>query len=443
MGFNKNFVWGTATASYQIEGGAFEDGRGLCVWDQFAATPGKIEDGQTGEVACDSYHKFHEDLDILKTIGVNAYRFSLSWPRLLPNGIGQMNQKGFDYYDRMIDSLLENNITPYITLFHWDFPLELYFKGGWLNRDSKYWFAEYTQKVISRYSDRVSNWITHNEPQCFIGLGHEKGVHAPGLVLPKPEVIRCWHNALAAHGEAVSVIRSDAKLKPNIAIVSCGDIQIPNTNTPEDIEACRHSAFCRDRGNYQGLQHVDLFDPVMFGNYPEHLIDFLPSYYHEDMKSISQELDYLCLNIYSGFKIKRHSEGWPDVVPDVRGTARSSTDWVVRDDSLYWAVRFINERYHKPICITENGIANNDWVSLDGKVHDPQRIDYIHRYLKSLKRACEEGYDVLGYFYWTLRDNYEWACGYKKRFGLTYIDYNDCSRILKDSAYYYHDIIKT
>lgn len=441
MGFSKDFIWGTATASYQIEGGAFEDGRGLSVWDQFSATPGKVRNGDTGAVACDSYHRMEEDIRLLKEIGVKAYRFSLSWPRLLPDGTGRLNEKGFAYYDRLIDSLLKNGIEPYITLFHWDFPLELYYKGGWLNRDVKNWFGEFAMQAARRYGDRVQGWITENEPQCYIGLGHRDGIHAPGLQLPMNEVVRCWHNSLAAHGMAVQAIRQNAAKTPHIGLVSCGDVPVPTPETEENIDACRHCMFDRHIGVSPRLEHIDLLEPAVFGRYPENLIDLLPDYYAQDMSPIAQPLDFIGLNIYAGFPIAKGKEGWPEVQPDVRGRAETATEWPVRPDSLYWACRFINERYHLPVLITENGMANLDWKSADGQVHDPQRVDFINRYLTSLKRAADEGIPVEGYFYWSLLDNYEWASGYSRRFGLTYVDYADMSRTLKDSAYRYRDII--
>lgn len=372
---------------------------------------------------------------------MKAYRFSLSWPRLMPDGTGRLNEAGFAYYDRMIDGLLKNGIEPYITLFHWDYPLELYYKGGWLNRDSKHWFGEYAMQVTRRYSDRVSHWITENEPQCYIGLGHRDGIHAPGLKLPMVEVVRAWHNNLAAHGMAVQAIRQNAVRKPSIGLVSCGDVPVPVHETDADIDACRHAMYDRHIGVSPRLEHCDLLDPAIFGKYPENLRELLPSYYEEDMALIAQPLDFIGLNIYSGFRMEKGAQGWGEVAHDVRGFPETATEWAVRPEALYWAPRFIHERYGLPVMITENGMANLDWMSADGAVHDPQRVDYLNRYLKMYRRAADEGIPLDGYFYWSLLDNYEWASGYSRRFGLIYVDYTDCRRTWKDSAYRYRDII--
>lgn len=444
MGFPKDFIWGTATAAYQIEGAAFEDGRGLSVWDRFSNEPGRTFENHNANVACDSYHKMDEDIYALKEIGVNAYRFSLSWPRILPEGIGKVNEKGMDYYDRLIDSLLENNIRPFVTLFHWDYPLELFYKGGFMNRDCSKWFGEYTQKVVDRFSDRVSDWFTQNEPPCYLYNGYLNGSMAPGIRLPFPDYVRVWHNNMVCHGEAVKVIRSEAKLKPSVSYVACGDFAVPATETPEDIEAARCRNFERTEADKYFCDYAECFDPVVLGKYPKNYEPYLPDYWQDDMKTVVQPLDYLSMNIYAGVKYRKSSNGaMYEPVPNKIGKEESTMPMAVVPDCLYWASRMVYERYGMPVMISENGISDNSWVFTDGKVHDPLRADFLDRYLKAYKRAADEGVPVKGYFYWSMLDNFEWCMGYSKRFGLVHVDFESGKRTIKDSAYHYRDIIKT
>lgn len=443
MGFPKDFVWGAATAAYQVEGAAFEDGRGLSVWDTFSNDPGRVFENHNGNVACDSYHKLDEDIFALKEIGVNSYRFSLSWPRILPEGVGKVNEKGMDYYDRLIDSLLENNIRPFVTLFHWDYPQELLYKGGFLNRDCSKWFAEYTQKVVDRFSDRVSDWFTQNEPPCYLYNGYFNGSMAPGLRLPFGEFVRTWHNNLVCHGEAVKIIRNEAKLKPSVSYVACGEFAIPATDRPEDIEAARYRMFERN-GDEKFCDYAECFDPVVFGKYPKNYEKYLPSYFQDDMETVTQPLDYLSFNIYTGFKVRKPEGNAPyEIIGRTTGVPESTMSWPIAPECLYWATKMLYERYKMPIMVSENGMAGADWVSTDGKVHDPARVDFMNRYLKSYKRAADEGIPVKGFFYWSLLDNFEWCMGYSKRFGLVYVDYENGKRTIKDSAYHYRDIIKS
>ncbi len=443
MPFKENFVWGTATAAYQIEGGASQDGRGPTVWDDFSHTTGKTRFGDHGDQACDSYNRLDEDLEILKTLGVKAYRFSICWTRILPEGTGKVNPLGLKYYDRLIDRLLASKIIPFVTIFHWDYPLELYYQGGWLNAKSPQWFAEYVRVLVDHFSDRVQYWITQNEPQCYIGLGHELGRHAPGLQLPRKQVIRAWHHNLIAHGLSVEVIRENAKLKPYIGIVSCGGSPIPLTDRREDREAALKAMFNQKDGERLNLSHGDLLDPVVLGKYPDRLVPFLPAGYEKEMAIITQPLDYIGLNLYSGFHVKYdEKEGYLREAEPV-GKEETSMEWKVEPKCLYWTPKMVIDRYQLPVYITENGMANNDWVALDGQVHDPQRIDFIKRYLKELLKLADEGYQnkLAGYFYWSLLDNFEWALGYTKRFGLVHVDFTTLKRTMKDSAYYYQKLI--
>jgi beta-glucosidase len=442
MAFPKDFAWGAAAASYQIEGGAYEDGKGLSVWDTMCKTPGAIADGNTGDIACDHYHRYEEDARIMGEIGLKAYRLSISWPRVLPEGTGKINQAGLDFYDRLVDSLIANGIDPWVTLFHWDFPRELYVKGGWLNRDSADWFAEYTAVIVDKLSDRVSNWITLNEPQCFVGIGHITGVHAPGLKLPQCDSMLAAHNTLRAHGKAVQTIRARAKKKPFIGYAPVGAIRVPATNSPEDIEAARKLMF----STYGDIwNNVWFSDPMILGHYPE---DGLKQYEKDmpeiksgDMETIHQPLDFYGYNTYSATNVKATEDGGFEVLKPKPGSPLSDMGWLINPDGLYWGSKFFYEHYGLPIVVTENGMANCDRVHLDGKVHDPERIDYISRYLQALSKAIDEGVDARGYFVWSIMDNFEWAYGFDKRFGLVYVDYATQKRTLKDSAYWYKDVI--
>ncbi|MGA2914747.1 MAG: GH1 family beta-glucosidase [Sedimentisphaerales bacterium] len=441
--FPKDFVWGTAAASYQIEGAAREDGRGLSVWDTFCKQPGKIFSNNTGDKACDHYHKYEEDCRLMAQIGIKAYRLSISWPRVLPDGIGKVNNKGLDFYDRLIDKLLEYKIQPWVTLFHWDYPQSLFDRGGWLNPTSSDWFAEYTQVIVDKLSNRVGKWITLNEPQCFIDFGHRTGYHAPGLKLDWPDILTAAHNCLLAHGKAVQTIRSNAKTKPYIGTAFVGLVAIPLNETFTDIKVCSKLTFSVFEKSL--MNNAWFCDPIMLGQYPADGIKLfgkdMPKFKDEDLKTIAQPLDFFGLNIYRGWTAKASILKGAELIQYPDGHPLTSMDWEVTPAALYWGPKFFYERYKLPIIITENGMANCDWVHLDGKVHDPQRIDFLSRYLSQLKRAINEGIICRGYFLWTIMDNFEWAYGYGKRFGIIYTDYSSQQRTLKDSAYWYKDII--
>jgi beta-glucosidase len=445
MGFPKDFAWGAATASYQVEGGAYDDGKGLSVWDVCSHKPGFIKDGSTGDIACDHYHKYETDLGIMKEIGLNAYRLSVSWPRVLPDGIGRINEKGLAFYERLIDGLLKIGVTPYVTLFHWDYPYELYKKGGWLNSESPDWFAEYTRIVVERLSDRVTHWITQNEPQCFIRMGYLTGENAPGLKLGLKDVLLAGHHSLLAHGKSVQEIRATAKRPCSIGYAPAGWwLWCPETDSADDIEAARLATF--SAANDQLGTSSWWMDPVYLGRYPEDGLKsverWMPEIGEGDMKLIAQPIDFQGVNIYQAY-IARKGPGGPETVERPVGFDKQAYDWPIVPQSLYWGPKFLYERYKLPVFITENGMSNVDWVSLDGKVHDPQRIDFMHRYLRELKRAAEDGVDVKGYFAWSLIDNFEWAQGFFERFGLTYVDFGTQRRIIKDSGHWYRDVIRS
>lgn len=453
MRFPENFSWGVAAAAYQIEGAAVEDGKGLSVWDTFCRQPGKILDGHSGDVACDHYHRYREDVAIMKSIGVRAYRLSVSWPRVMPSGTGAVNEKGLSFYDRLVDELLENGIEPWVTLFHWDYPHELFCRGGWLNRDSADWFADYAKVVADRLSDRVSRWMTINEPQVFIGFGHVAGTHAPGLKLSTADALRAGHHVLLAHGKGVQALRAHARQVLQIGWAPVGVVSLPPADASEaDIHAARTAMFSVDGGDSAAMgfganvwSNTWWGDPVVFGHYPEDGIRAagaaMPVIAAGDMETISQPIDFHGTNIYTGSIYQEGPGGAPVRVPHAAATPLTAFKWPVVPASLRWGPRFLHERYKLPVVITENGLSLADWVSLDGKVHDPQRIDFLQRYLRELHLAIDDGAEVDGYFQWSIMDNFEWAEGYKQRFGLVHVDYETQRRTLKDSASWYRDVI--
>lgn len=442
--FPEKFFFGAASASYQVEGAAFEDGRGLSVWDTFVEQPGKIKYNHTGEKACNHYHLYKQDIALMKEIGLEAYRFSIAWTRVLPEGFGKVNKKGIGFYDKLVDELLSADIVPWVTLFHWDYPYSLYNRGGWLNRDSSDWFAEYTEVVVNALSDRVENWFTHNEPQVVALLGHVTGEHAPGIKLGKRDELNIIHNILLSHGKSVQVIRSSAKVEPKIGFAPVNNSAMPLTNSPEDIQAAKDAVFKTNGSHSWNTSWWS--DPVFFGTYPEDELKdvehLMPTIMEDDMKTIQQSLDFYGMNLYSGAIISADKNKSFTQNEKFVGEPETHMEWTVRPDVLYWQSKFIYERYQVPIIVTENGMASHDWVSEDGKVHDPARIDFASRYLKAYQQAIEDGVEALGYFHWTIMDNFEWAEGYSKRFGMIHVDFETQKRTLKDSAYWYQNIIK-
>ncbi len=444
MGFKKDFTFGAATASYQIEGAAYEDGKGLSIWDTCSKHQGYIRDNHTGDVACDHYHRYKEDVNLMKELGLDAYRLSISWPRILPNGKGQINEKGLDFYDRLLDEILEKNITPYVTLFHWDLPYEIYKQGGFLNRDIADIFADYTNIVVSKFSDRVKHWITLNEPQCFIGHGLQLGLHAPFLKLTQRDVYAGVHNALLCHGKSVQAIRAASKQDAIIGFSPVGAGRSPATDKIEDIEAAKKEMFRTDVDTVFNAAWWS--DAVFFGKYPEDGMKYhekyLPEIKSTDMEIISQPVDFYGVNIYDCPRVYAGENGEAVYATFAEGFPRTNFDWAVTPEALYWGPKFLYERYKKPIIVTENGLGSMDWVCEDGKVHDAMRIDFMSRYLKELERAASDGVDIDGYFTWSLLDNFEWAEGYYRRFGIVHVDYETLKRTPKDSYYWYKEYIK-
>lgn len=443
--FPKNFTWGAATAAYQIEGAFAEDGKGQSVWDMLCKKSGAIYMGQTGDTACDHYHRWAEDVSLMGSIGLSGYRMSLSWPRILPDGTGPINEAGLAFYDRLVDALLESGVTPWITLFHWDYPYELFCRGGWLNRDSIDWFADYAGLVVDRLSDRVTNWMTFNEPQMFLALGHVAGVHAPGMKYADQEALRAMHHAFCAHGKAVQAMRSAQKQPLSIGYAPAVFVKIPPGGREEDVALAREAMFgVTNTGHFNNAWYMD---PVLLGRYPEDGLrafgKIQPPIQSGDLELMHQPIDWLGANIYGGVTVEAREGGKGDYPErqEKPGHPTTMMGWHTVPEALYWGPRFLAERYKLPIVITENGMSGHDWLTPDGKVHDPYRIEFTRCYLLQLAKAVADGVDVRGYFHWSLMDNFEWAEGYKQRFGLIHVDYQTQKRTLKDSAYWYREVI--
>lgn len=446
MSFPEGFVWGAAAAAYQIEGSTQGvDGCGESVWDLCCKRPGFVKGGDTGFSACDHYRRYRDDVGLMKDIGLQAYRLSVMWPRVMPEGTGAVNRAGLDFYDRLIDELLAADIAPWVTLFHWDYPAALFHRGGWLHEDSPNWFEDYATVVVERLSDRVRHWFTLNEPACFIGLGHQTGVHAPGLTLSGAEVNRAWHHALLAHGRSVRVIRQSSRRDdPVVGAAPVFRTCIPDSESAADIDAARRQMF---RGRERSLFEPGWFlGPVFEGAYPDDLFalwgDEAPRVREGDMTLIAQPLDFMGFNLYQSERVRADGNGQPEAIPYPSHHPRTALGWPVTPDALRWAARFLHERYKQPILVTENGLALTDWVALDGQVHDPLRIDFLSRYLKGLALASRDGVELMGYFHWSVMDNFEWAEGYAPRFGLIHVDYATQQRTLKDSAHWYREVIR-
>ena len=437
--FKKDFLWGVATAAVQIEGGAFEGGKGLTNWDVIPTIDKATYQGQDTSVGPDHFHHVKEDVKLLKELGVTSYRFSISWARIIPNGTGKINQEGLAFYDNLINLLLENNIEPLVTLFHWDLPYELYKKGGWLNNDSSDWFLEYVKVVANHFKGRVKNYITLNEPQCIIesvGGNIFRGQYSI------KDTLQTIHNLLLAHGKAAKYLHSIANVK--VGYAPCSISCIPASDSQEDIEAARKAEFEYHRGSTWDITVWS--DPVILGDYPHEYYEFYdestrPNITKEDLKIISEPLDFYCQNIYTGRYIKSDGNGGYIEINAPVGNPLTSMDWDIIPEALYWGPKFLYERYHKPLIITENGCAVTDIVTEDDKVHDGARIEYLKQYIKQFKRACDDGVDGKGYFVWSFMDNFEWSKAYSRRFGLVYINYQTLKRTKKDSFYYYHDVV--
>jgi beta-glucosidase len=416
-----------ATSAYQIEGAAAEDGRGPSIWDTFAHTPGKTINGDHGDVACDHYHRYPQDFDLVAGLGLNAYRFSIAWPRVQPQGKGAWNAKGLAFYDRLVDALLERGITPHATLYHWDLPQALQDEGGWLNRDTALRFTDYAVTMGLRLGDRVAAISTHNEPWCTAHLGHHNGQFAPGLKDPQAAV-QVAHHLLLSHGLALQAMRA-AGVKAPLGIVLNQSPAMPATDRATDLALAERESALFVRW---------FMDPIFLKRYPTASgVHLYPQIRENDFDAIAQPLDFLGINYYT--RIWVSSEEPPRSAPRLDGV--TDMGWEVYPQGLADQLASIHRDYKlPPIYITENGMANADSL-VDGQVHDAQRIAYLKGHLEALSRAIEAGVDVRGFFYWSLLDNYEWDSGYAKRFGLIHVDYATQQRTLKDSAHWYREFV--
>ena len=432
--FPPDFTWGVAAASAQIEGAAFLDGKGASIWDTFCRKPGAILNGDTLDVACDHYHLYESDADLMKELGWRNYRLSLAWPRIFPDGTGQINSAGLEFYDRLIDAFLAREITPWVTLFHWDLPQKLEDENGWLNRATVDAFAVYSDVVTKRLGDRVKNWFTLNEMPCFIGLGYETGIHAPGRREAKQLVNQGYHHALLAHGRAVEIVRANVA-GSHVGLVHNPPTPLPVIETPEHIEAAKI--------NYERANGA-LMAPVFRGHYPDWLLNSpdAPVVEDGDMETIAQPTDFLGLNLYAGYFVSAENPMQP--LPFPSQFAQGDLPWIhVTPQTLYWQIRLAHEVFGvESFYVTENGAAFADELTGDGEVIDLDRREYLRNYLIGLQRASAEGFDVKGYFAWSLMDNYEWAEGYAKRFGLVHVDFETQKRTPKLSAQWYSAVCR-
>jgi beta-glucosidase len=428
--FPKDFVWGSATAAYQVEGAWNVDGKGESIWDVFSHTPGKVKNGDTGDVACDQYHLYPQDMDLLKRLNLGAYRFSLSWPRIQPDGKGQFNERGMAFYDRLIDNMLEKGITPFLTLYHWDLPQTLQSElGGWAHRDVCKYYAEYAAKCAARYSDRVKFWTTFNEPWCTAVLGYDAGVHAPGI---KDQAMskQVAHHLLLSHGMGMQAIRANAKQPVQAGIVLNMTITEPlRPDNAEDV-AMAEAAIEADKGAW--------LEPLFKGRYGKDALAAIRDVRDGDLKTISQPLDFLGVNYYF-----RNVVSKLDQIHPIAGSEYTAMDWEVRPEAFRRLLTRISKEYDNPVIyITENGAAFPDTVDGDGKVHDPRRLAYLQSHIQNVALAMKDGANIKGYFAWSLLDNFEWAEGYTKRFGITYVDYPTQTRIVKDSGEWFSRLAK-
>jgi beta-glucosidase len=439
--FPDGFEWGTASASYQIEGAWDADGKGESIWDRFCHIPGKINDNTSGDVVCDFYHRYEDDIKIVRDLGIKVYRLSISWPRILPDGTGTINEAGIAFYRKVLTCLRDNGIKSAVTMYHWDLPQKLQDRGGWANREIADWFVNYAKVLFERLGDLVDTWITLNEPFCTSITGYWYGAQAPGYH-DYSMALAAVHHLLLAHGKTVKAYRASG-LNADIGITLNMNMNHPfNPSNPADVEAAKRSQ----------AQLNQLFgDPVYLGKYPEEFFSYLkkkgvtlPEIKPGDMELISQKLDFFGLNTYYTAFISADETKWPvDCAMRKTGKPHTDADWEVYPEGMYELLKWVNDRYKQPkIVITENGMASNDWVNIEGKVHDPNRIDYLTRYLIQVHRAINDGIPVKGYYEWCFCDNFEWAWGLSRRFGIVHVDYNTQKRTPKESAHWYTDLIK-
>ncbi len=437
--FPEGFLWGSATASYQVEGAVNEDGRGPSIWDTFSHTPGKTNNGDTGDVADDHYHLYKEDVQLMKALGLKTYRFSIAWPRVFPKGIGTPNPKGLDFYNRLVDELLANNIQPFCTLFHWDLPQALEDKGGWQSRSTSEAFANYAGYVAEHLSDRVHQFMTMNEIRSFVDIGYKEGRHAPGLALPAAGVNQVRHHAILAHGLAVQAIRAHAKTGTKVGLAENATCCVPIIETSEHVAAAA-KAMREDNAGY--------LTAIMEGRYTDAYLHRAgadaPKFTDADMRAIGSPVDFVGINVYTPAYVRADTgpAGFA-MIPPPKSYPHMMSDWLhVGPEAIYWGPKLAAELWNiKEMYITENGASSTDVLTPDGQVYDSDRVMYLRNYLTQLHRGVTEGVPIRGYFCWSLLDNYEWADGYAYRFGIHYVDFKTQKRTPKMSAHFYKEVI--
>jgi len=446
--FPAGFAWGTATASYQIEGAVEEDGRSPSIWDTFSHTPGKVQDGDTGDVADDHYHRYKEDIELMAGLGVGWYRFSLAWPRLQPDGRGALNEAGVDFYSRLVDALLAKDIQPWVTLYHWDLPQVLQDEGGWPRRDTAERFAEYASAVYERLHDRVTHWTTLNEPWVSAFLGHATGQHAPGLQDPEA-ALRAAHHLLLGHGLAIEAMRAQGDADSTFGITLSMSPIDAASDDPADLDAARRA---------DGLTNRLFLDPLLRGGYPADVLEDVREVtagahvQSGDEERINAPLDFLGINYYfrtvvrAGTAARDETSTWVgsgDIESVSRGLAQTEMGWEIDPEGLYDLLsRVARDCPGVPLYVTENGAAVADEKGPDGEVHDPARVAYLDGHFRAAHRAIADGVDLRGYFVWSLLDNFEWSFGYSKRFGLIHVDFDTLERTPKDSARWYAEVTR-
>lgn len=439
--FPKDFIWGAATAAYQIEGAYDEDGRGETIWDRYCKTPGNVLDMDNGNIACDHYHRYKEDVKLMKDMGIKAYRFSVAWSRIIPKGKGEVNQKGLDFYIRLVDELRKAGIEPVITLYHWDLPQALQDIGGWANPDMPEYFLEYAKVILKALGGKVRKWITLNEPYCAAFLGNYEGRQAPGN-RDFSLALRCAYYLYVGHGMVVDYFkRSGMTGEIGIALNLMG--RLPYRDNEEDIYAAKIA---------DGYLNRWFLDPLIYGKYPQDMVEFykskgvvVPEFDPEHLRLMSLEMDFVGLNYYNDFWVKSNKKRWPleFEIQNPPGIPVNDRGWPITERGFKsMLLRMKNEYGIKKIYITENGTSCPDLVTKEGRIEDWDRKDYIQRHLLMMHEAMVEGAPVKGYFHWSLYDNFEWAFGYTSRFGIVYIDFKSQERIVKQSGYWYSDVMK-
>jgi beta-glucosidase len=436
--FPTGFLWGSATASYQVEGAVNEDGRGASIWDTFSHTPGKTHNGDTGDVSTDSYHRYPEDIALMQALGLKSCRFSVAWSRIFPTGAGAPNQAGVDHYRKFCAALRTAGIEPWCTLYHWDLPQTLEDKGGWQNRDTAKRFADYAGYTAGKLADVCSHFMTMNEISTFVDLGYGQGIHAPGLKLSRGQLAQVRHHAVLGHGLSVAAIRAAV---PHAKVGSAENLQaiVPVFDAPEHVAAAK-KAMVEENAGYLTVMRTGRYTD----QYLQNLGSDGPKFTPDELKAIGAPLDFQGLNVYTATYVRamNNARGY-DVVGNPSSYPHMESPWLtLGPDALYWAPKLADEAFHlKEIYITENGCSSADVIADDGHIYDTDRVMYLRSYLTQLQRATSEGVPVKGYFCWSLLDNYEWADGYDKRFGITYVDFKTQKRTPKLSSEFYRNVI--